>query len=112
MAKAKRDIKRKLTVLNHYQKTQNVAKTCRHFGISRASYYVWKARYEQYGEEGLINKKPCPINIRSRVAADIEEKIIYLRKKYHLGPERIYMFIQRYHSETKVSASGIDWVLK
>ncbi len=40
MTKAKRDIKRKLTVLNHYQKTGNVAKTCRHFGISRAS--TWK----------------------------------------------------------------------
>ncbi len=51
----------------------------------------------------MINHKPCPENPTLRIAREIEEKIIYLRTNYHLGPERICLFLQRYHPEMKVS---------
>jgi len=35
MTQAERDIKRKLKVLNYAKEKGNIAKTCRHFGISR-----------------------------------------------------------------------------
>lgn len=35
MTQKKRDIKRKIAVLEYAQDCGNVAKTCRHFGISR-----------------------------------------------------------------------------
>jgi transposase-like protein len=31
------------------EETRNVARTCRHFGISRQAYYRWKRRYETHG---------------------------------------------------------------
>ncbi|QGP60880.1 helix-turn-helix domain-containing protein [Piscirickettsia salmonis] len=60
--KAKRDISRKLKVLNHALESKNVSRTCRYFGVSRESFYTWRRAYEQDGEEGLINNKPCPEN--------------------------------------------------
>lgn len=68
---------------------KNISKACRYFGISRETFYQWKRAYLQKGEKGLINSKPCPENPTLRVPADIEEKIIYLRTTYHLGPQRI-----------------------
>ncbi len=112
MLKAERDIKRKLQVLKYYWKRGNVAKTCRHFGIARQSFYDWKKAYAQYGEQGLINKKPCPINPRLRVKPETEEKIIHLRKRYHLGPDRIFWYLQRDHPQLKISASGVYRVLR
>jgi transposase InsO family protein len=42
---------------------------------------------------------------------EVEEKIIYLRKTYHLGQLRISWFLERYHG-IKVSSSGVYYVLK
>ena len=32
---------------------RNVARTCRHFGISRKTFYKWKRRYDEHGGAGL-----------------------------------------------------------
>jgi len=112
MTKAERDIKRKLRVLQHVEKHGNVAKACRYFGIARQTYYDWKSRYEELGNEGLINNKPCPENPGLRVAPEIQEKIIYLRTTYHLGSDRICWYIKRYHPQMKVSESGVYRVLR
>jgi transposase-like protein len=53
-SKSKRDIKRKLAVLNYAKETGNVIKACRHFGISKTIFYKWKAKYTCEGEKGLI----------------------------------------------------------
>lgn len=112
MSKSERDIKRKLRVLKYYWERGNVAKTCRHFGIARQSFYDWKKAYDQFGEQGLINKKPCPKTPRLRVTPETEEKIIHLCKRYHLGPDRIFWYLQRYYPHLKVSATGVYRVLK
>ncbi|MFC1513550.1 IS481 family transposase [candidate division KSB1 bacterium] len=104
MTQATRDIKRKLKVLKHAEESGNNAKTCRYFGISRQSFYYWRKAYVEHGEEGLINSKPCPKNPALRTPAHIEEKVLYLRKTYHLGPERISMYLDRYHG-IKISES-------
>jgi transposase InsO family protein len=111
MTQAERDINRKLRVLNYAKVSSNVSKTCRHFGISREIFYRWKRAYESRGEDSLINSKPCPQNIKLRTPKEIEEKVIYLRKTYHLGPARIKWFLERYHG-MKISSSGAYWVLK
>ena len=101
MNQAQRDIKRKLRVLNHVKETGNVIKTCRYFGVSRAIFYRWKTVYEKFGEEGLINSKPCLENPSLRTPVEIEEKILYFRKNYYLGPERMSLTFWR-RSQNKV----------
>ncbi|QGP54980.1 hypothetical protein PsalMR5_02425 [Piscirickettsia salmonis] len=61
--KAKRDISRKLKVLNHALESKNVSRTCRYFGVSRESFYTWRRAYEQDGEEGLINNSCYALNL-------------------------------------------------
>ncbi len=111
MAKAQRDNKRKLRVLHYAEESGNISKTCRYFGISRQAFYEWKRAFIRYGEQGLINSKPCPENPTLRVHHEIEEKILYLRKTYHLGQMRISWFMERYHG-LKVSSGGVYQVLK
>jgi transposase len=109
--KARQDIRRKLRVFRHAEETGNIKKTCRYFGIPRPLYYKWKDRYKKSGEEGLINNKPCPANYRLRMPQEIEDKIIHLRTTYHFGPERIILYLKRYHGIT-VSDAGAYRVLK
>jgi transposase len=111
MTKAQRDIRRKLRVLNYAKQIGNISKTCRYFGISRQTYYDWKRAYEKSGEKALINSKPCPENPKLRTPPEIEEKILYLRRNYHLGPMRICWYLERYH-DIQISTGGVYGVLK
>ena len=85
MSKAKRDIRRKLRILDPVKKIGNIRKTWRYFWVSRAIFYRWRDAYDQFGEEGLINKKPCPENRTLRMLVEVEEKILYIRKKLPFG---------------------------
>jgi transposase-like protein len=82
------DIRRKLRILNHARESGNVSQTCRYSGISREIFYRWKRAYERDGEAALINSKPCPQNPKCRTPPHIEEKILHLRRTYHLGQRR------------------------
>lgn len=55
-----REVQRKLRILQHAEKTGHVDRTCRYFGIGRASFYRWKSAYERDGEGGLVNAKTIP----------------------------------------------------
>ena len=63
--------------------------TCRHWGISRDTFYRWKKDYAAKGVAGLINSKPCPENSAVRVDPIIEERILYLCKNYHLEQAKL-----------------------
>jgi transposase InsO family protein len=107
----RRDVVRKLKVLEHAKTSRNVSFTCRHFGISRETFYQWRRIYMERGEKGLVNSKPCPANPRLRLPAHVEEKILYLRRTYHFGSQRISWYIERHHG-MKASNSGVYNVLK
>ena len=53
MTSKERGIQRKRKVLLHAEQTGHVAKTYRHFGIGRASFYRWKSAYRESGEKIL-----------------------------------------------------------
>lgn len=111
MTDAQRDIRRKLRVFEHTRNTGNISLTYRYFGISRDTFYRWKKVHAERGDEGLINSKPCPHNPALRTPSHIEEKILYLRGKYHLGQVRISWYLERYHG-IKISSVGVYNVLK
>ena len=88
-----------------------MAKTCRYFGIGRASFYRWRTAYRQLGEAGLVNAKPIPKNPASRTPLEIVDKVLHLRKTYHLGPIRIVWYLARYHA-IKISEAGVSRILR
>jgi len=111
MTTDEREVKRKLRILNHAEEIGNIAKTCRYFGIPRSLFYVWRNIYQRHGVEGLKRKKPTPKSHPNQTPAEIVDKILYLRRKYHLGPTRIMWHMARYH-QMKVSDATIYRVLR
>ncbi len=105
-----RDINRKLKILKYGEELGNVSKACRYYGISRETYNQWKRAFAAKGEAGLINSKTCPINLKRRVAPEVEEQILYLRSTYHFGQKIIVWYINRYLG-MKVAEGGVRGVL-
>ncbi len=107
-----RGARHRLAVIRHCQEvTHNVSKTCRYYGISRSCYYRWLQRYEEGGEEALRERSRGPINRPRATRDEVVAKILYLRSHYHFGPEKISMYLARYHG-ISVSNSGVWRILK
>jgi len=101
-----------LAVLRHAEEvTGNVALTCRYFGISRPTFYKWRDRFEEHGPEGLRDRSSAPHHMPTATPTDVVGKIIHLRSHYHFGPQRISMYLARYH-EVQISPSGVYRILK
>jgi len=61
----------RLKIIHHsLEVSKNVAKTCRHYGVSRRFYYRWYRRYLEYGEEGLKDRSRRPKTIRAPEAGN------------------------------------------
>jgi transposase-like protein len=50
----------RLRLLRAAQDAGNVAWTCRHFGISRKTFYKWRRRYHEHGDVGLADRARAP----------------------------------------------------
>jgi len=111
MTNDRREIRRKLRILQHAEKVGSVSKTCRYFGIGRASFYRWRHVYQKRGEAGLVNARSVPHNHPNKTPPEVVEKVLHLRRKYHLGPIRIMWYLERYHG-IKLSDAGIYRILK
>ena len=62
--------------------SRNVARTCRHFGISRQGFYRWRRRHEAYGEAGLWDRPRTPHRSPRALPREVVSKILYLRQHY------------------------------
>jgi len=111
MTNDQREIRRKLRILEHANECGNVRKTCRYFGIGRSSFYRWRDAYLKHGEVGLINAKPVPKSHPNQTPDEVVEKVLHLRRKYHLGPIRIVWYLERYHS-VSISDAGVYRILR
>lgn len=97
MSNAQRDIRRKQLVLEYAKQIGNIRKTCRHFGIPRSLFYVWRGAFEREGEAGLVNKRPVAQSHPKTTRPEVVEQVLHLRRTYHLGPIRIVWYLARYH---------------
>jgi transposase-like protein len=86
MSKDQREIERKLRILRYAEEIGHVAKACRYFGIGRSSFNRWRQAYAERSEAGLVNAPPIPKWLANATPPEREEKVLYLRRKYHLGP--------------------------
>ncbi len=102
-----RNAARRLAMIRYCQEVSgNVAKTCRHYGVSRPTYYKWLRRYEEDGIEGLRDTSRRPHTSPNATRTEVVGKIIYLRRHYHFGPHKISMYLKRYH-DIQISPSGV-----
>ena len=92
------------------ERSRNVARTCRHFGISRQAYYRWKRRFEAHGAAGLSDRPSTPHRSPSATPREVISKILYLRQTYHFGPGRIADYLKRFHQRS-LAVSSVHRIL-
>lgn len=91
--------------------TGNVSQTRRHFGVSRKTFYKWKARYEEHGEAGLDDQSRVPHHCPHAIPKEVVSKVLYLRENYHFGAGKIADYLRRYH-QVSVAASSVHRILQ
>jgi transposase InsO family protein len=60
---------------------QNWSFWSRELKMSRPTIYKWRARYREFGEAGLIERSRAPHVPAGRTPADIEDRVVRLRKE-------------------------------
>jgi len=102
----------RLRVLRSSQEPGNsVARTCRHFGVSRQTFYKWKRRFDEHGEAGLADRPRTPHRSPTATKPEVVRKILYLRQNYHFGPGKIGDYLRRFHA-ISVSTGTVHRILR
>ena len=81
------------------------------FWFQPSGFYRWKDAYAKDDEAGLINRPYIPKQQYNRTPVEIEQKVLHLRRKYHLGPIRIVWYMERYH-DINIASATVSRVLK
>lgn len=98
-------VRYKKVVLEVAEALGSDAKSYRDFDVPRSTYYEWKKAFNENGAAGLIPKKPIAKSHPRQLSPEVVEKILHLRRNYHMGPQRIKWYLERYHGiETSESS--------
>ena len=67
----------------------NIAQLCRRFGISRKTAYKLLKRHASEGEAALSDRSRRPRRSPTRTAAEIESRVVQLRRQLHWGGRKL-----------------------
>ena len=101
----------RLAWMDFYRVTQNVALTCRHFGISRQTFYRWQRRYDPYDLTTLEARSHRPHRQRQPTWSFLlEEKVLPLRLQFpRWGKDKLAILLRR--QQLPVSPSMVGRIL-
>jgi transposase InsO family protein len=113
MTKAEQDrlVRWRLKVLQFASEPRAVARACRHFGISRPTFYKWKKRQSEHGDAGLCDRPRTPLRSPRATPSEVVSKILYLRQNYHFGPRKIADYLRRFH-QVSVAGATVHRILR
>ena len=106
MSNAQRDIRRKQQGREHTTQSGNVRKTCRHLGIPRSLFDVWRRACQRDGEAGLVNRRPIARSHPKTTRPEIVDQVLHRRRTYHLEPIWIGWYLARYYG-VSISAATV-----
>ncbi len=73
-----------------WEETGSVKEACAKAHVSRQTFYNWKPRFEEGGYEGLNECRSHAPKNPNRIAAEVEEQVIEMRREYpNWGKQRI-----------------------
>jgi transposase InsO family protein len=99
----------RLAILDwHRSHDGNVSRTCRHFGISRPTFYRWQARYDPHRPESLEDRPSRPARRRRPTWSTAEiEAVRTLREHYPCwGKEKLAVLLEAEGLYLSVSRVG------
>jgi transposase len=109
-----RPARHRLKWMNHFDKYRNARLTCRHFGISPDTFYLWRKRFRPGNlitlEDDYKTRKPHNLRISEHKAMQLE--IIKSLKNVNprLGKIRIAKILQE--TGHKISGSTVGRILR
>jgi transposase len=92
-------------------KELSIKKTCELLNISSSTFYMWKKKFKEQGEEGIKRSKPVARKHPRQSKPSVIKKVLELRKEYQLGALRIKWYLERYHA-ILISESTVTRILK
>jgi putative transposase len=79
---------------------ESVGEACARFGVSRKTGYKWKARYEEEGLEGLMDRSHAPLRHGRATAEEIAQALVNTKhERPSWGPRKIVARLKRRHPE-------------
>ena len=107
-----RNAARRLAIIRHAQEvTGNVSKTCGTTGSPGRPTTSGSGATRRPGSRVSGTGPRSPTTTPHATKAEVVGKIIYLRRSYHFGPQKIAMYLRRYH-DVVVSSSGVWRILR
>lgn len=83
-------IRNKVGLLNLAEELGNVSRACQLMGFSRDTFYRYKAAVEEGGVDALLDKSRRGPNLRNRIDARIEERVLEIAlENPALGQQRV-----------------------
>ncbi len=104
-----RDAKARLAWFDYYASHgHNASLTCRHFGISRPTFYRWKARYNPHDLSSLEDRSSRPRRMRPRSwSVEEVEAVRSLREEHpRWGKDKLAVLLKRLGRIISVSRVG------
>lgn len=98
----------RLAWMDFHRRTQNVALTCRHFGISRQTFYGWLKRYEPLDLTSLEERSHRPHHMRRPTWSFLlERKVLTLRLQFpRWGKDKLAVLLRRQGERVSTSMVG------
>ncbi len=94
-------------------KAHGVQWTCWKLGLSRKTFYKWRARYlaAERQSRSLLDQSRRPHSSPRQLPTAMVERILAIREEHACGPRLVSFYLQRDHGLT-VSPAGVYKVLK
>lgn len=74
----------------------NVSELCLRYGVSRETFYVWKARRSEGGQDWFLDRSHAPRTVWLRTPESVVAEIVALRRRFpHLGPRKLLAVRER-----------------
>jgi len=106
--------KQRLRWIEHYAKHRNARLTCRHFGISPDTFYLWKKRFDSSNllslEDNKSNRRPKSVRSPKYTKADVDT----IKKLKEINPRVGKIAITKTLAKKgiKISSSTVGRILK
>src|SRR5712692_8086397 len=103
-----REARVRLQWMDFYRRSQNVARACRHFGISRQTFYRWQHRYDPLNLATLEPRSHRPHRRRQPTwSAALADRVLALRQRYpRWGKDKLAVLLRQQHLSVSTSMVG------
>jgi len=87
---------------------QNARLSCRHFGLSPSTFYLWLHRYQQEGPQGLEERSRRPQRVRQPTwGQELAQAVLHLREEHpRWGKDKLVVLLRKEGRQVSTSMVG------